>query len=221
MRQEIADPQPSRLEGLESGFSLIELPIVLLIFSVLTTTAVILISQANKNVQSSLGSSGLNAEGLAALGQMTREIRTAGFPSVRSYTAAAVLAHPGIVATPFTTASSYDLVFQGDINGDGRVEQIEYSLAQGSTTIVRVVTPINSDGTPAASMQTETVLLSNVQNQLQGIPLFTWDVNASSAAAFPLNIRTVYIKAVLSETYPTANQPTNLTLMASCQRLSP
>jgi hypothetical protein len=205
----------------EAGLSVLELLVVLLLFSALTATALTLVVQANKSLQNRLSSSTLTSTGLPALNQMTREIRMAGFPTDKSFTGSAVASYPGIVATPFVTASSYDLVFEADTNGDGVVERIEYVIPAGSTTITRRSTLKNANGTLATSSTASTAFLENVQNQLQGQPLFTWDLDPLSAKPFPQNIRTVYINAILKARGNESGGPINMTFTATCQRMNP
>jgi len=210
-----ARPAPT----LDAGTSLIELTLVLAVFGVLTAIALSLILQTYRSVQNRLGTSTLYDNGVTALSQMTREIRTAGYPSAKLFTTAAVVASPGIVATPFVTVTSYDLVFQADINGDGTVEQIEYVIPPLSQQLLRKITSINPDGSLAANTVT-TLAVGNVQNQLQSQPLFTWDVDPAIQQPFPLNVRTVYINLDLQSSGYENSPRESMTLMATCPRMN-
>jgi prepilin-type N-terminal cleavage/methylation domain-containing protein len=215
-------PAPaSRLCVRDAGFSLIELLLVLLIFSVLTGAAMTLVINAYKTLQGRLSSSTALDRGLRAVNQMSREIRMAGFPSDKSFSTAAVTSYPGVVAIPFVTASAYDLKFEADTDGDGQVEQIEYVLASGSETIIRRRTLKNLNGSLATTTLVSTLFLDHVQNQTLSQPLFSWDLDPSSSRPFPQNIRTVYVNVILKPVGEQGGTAANVTLASACQRMNP
>lgn len=216
----LAHQQEGSLRG-EEGFSLIELLLALAILTALTGIAIGMFVRAQNAVQMQLSSSTLDSGALNALNQMAREIRMAGFPSSGSFTAAAVTSHPGIVATPFLAISGYDLKFEANIHGHGRVEQIEYVLSPGTQTLLRVSAEKGPDGSLLPSTSVSTQFLLNLQNQLQGQPLFTWDTDPLSTSPFPQNVRTVYINLILASNGNGSGGPVNVTLMAACQRMNP
>lgn len=203
------------------GYSIIELMLVLLLISALTGIAMDLTLGAHKSLQRTLSSSTLLADGLTALNQMTRDIRMAGFPSSKCFTAAAVSTSPGLVANGFVAASSYDLKFEADVNGSGQVSQIEYVIPSGSQTLYRYSTLKNLDGTLATGTTVSTAFLGNVQNQVLSTPLFSWDLDPLSSNSFPQNIKTVYINLVLTSSGNESGMPVNVTLTATCQRVNP
>ncbi len=213
--------EDARQAATHSGFSLVELLVVLLVFSALTAVATSLLVESHKSLQNRLSSSGLSTLGLMSLNQIAREVRMAGYPSPKCFSQSAVSSHPGIIAIPFISVSAFDLVFEADTDGDGRVERIEYVLPSGSTMLTRNLTIKNPDGTLATSGTTSSVILANLQNQLQGQPLFTWDVDPSSASPFPQNVRTIYINAILHSGGGASGSPSNVVLTATCQRLNP
>ena len=203
----------------DRGGSLIELILVLAVFGVLTAIALTLMLETYKGVKSRLGSATLFDSGVTALNQMTREIRMAGFPSSKSFSASAVSASPGLIATSFVTVTSYDLVFQADTDGDGTVEQIEYVNAPNSQSLLRMSTGKNLNGSLAMTTVT-TLALDHVQNRVTNQPLFTWDVDPSIAQTFPLNVRAVYINLVLQSAGNESGPPALVTLMATCPRMN-
>jgi hypothetical protein len=191
------------------------------ILAALTGIAVAMFAQAQKAVQMQLSSSSMDSNALGALNQMAREIRMAGFPSAGSFTAAAVASYPGLVATPFVALSSYDLIFEADIDGSGSVEQIEYNLPAGTQTLLRVSTQKGLNGTLLTATSVSAPFLTNIQNQLQGQPVFTWDTDPLNTNPFPQNVRTVYINLILASNGNGSGIPVNVTLMAACQRMNP
>jgi prepilin-type N-terminal cleavage/methylation domain-containing protein len=202
----------------EDGFTLIELMLVLLIFSVLTAAASSLSLDALHTFWNAQGSSNLLDPGLQALNQtldqMQQDIRLAGHPDPGSFSAAAVASHPGIAASSFTTATGYDLVFQGDVNGDGQVEQVEYTLPPGSQTLMRLVTPMNGS-VPAGSTVSQ-ALLSNVQNQLIGQAVFSYGTDPLTQ-----NIQTVYVSLILKTAGGGSSAASNVALTTACGRMNP
>ena len=205
----------------EDGFTLIELTLVLAIFTVLTAAALSLTLDAQNCLWNAQGSSNLLDSGLRALTLMKREIRLAGYPGAGSFSATAVSHHPGIVANSFTTASAYDLVFEGDVYGNGQVEQVEYTLPLGSQTLTCLVTPKNPDGSYSPGSTVTQSLLSNVQNQLTGQPVFTWSTDPLSQSPFPQNIQIVYINLVLTTGIGGSSAVLNLALATACERMNP
>ena len=210
---------PGELNLSDAGGTLPELVLVLSLFGTLTAIALALVLQSYRGVQLRLGTSTLFDSGTTALNQMTRELRMAGYPSAKLFTASAVEGSPGLVATPFVTVTPYDVVFQADTDQDGTVEQIEYVLASGSQNLYRNSTLINLNGTLASSTVT-TLLLNNVQNQISGTPLFAWNINPSDAQSFPLNVQTIYINLVLQSSGNESGSPASLTLTATCPRMN-
>ena len=213
------DGPPSRTA--EGGFTLIELMLVLVIFTVLTAVALSLTIGAQNSLWNVQGSTSLLDSGLRTLTLMKQEIRLAGHPDAGSFSASAVANHPGIAAKTFTTATGYDLVFQGDVNGNGQVEEVEYTLPTGSQTLVRNVTPKNLNGTFTAGSTVSGTLLSNVQNQLTGQPVFSWSTDPLSQSPFPQNIQTVYVNLILNTSIGGASSASNLALATACERMNP
>jgi Tfp pilus assembly protein PilW len=203
----------------DTGGSLLELVLVVALFGTLTAMALALVLQSYQGVQLRVSTSSLFDSGTTALNQMTSELRMAGYPSAKLFYSSAVSSSPGLVATPFVTVTAYDVVFQADTNNDGTVEQIEYVLASGSQNLYRNSTLVNPNGTLASSMVT-TLLLNNVQNQIQGTPLFAWDTNPSSTQAFPLNVQTIYINLLLQSSGSESGSTASVTLTATCPRMN-
>jgi len=207
------------LDPSDAGGTLLELVLVLSLFGTLTAMAMALVLQSYQGVQRRLSSSTLFDSGTTALIQMTRELRMAGYPSTRLFTSSAVASSPGLVATPFVAVTPFDVVFQTDANQNGTVEQIEYVVASGSQNLFRKNTLVNSDGTLGTSTVT-TLLLNNVQNQLHGTPLFSWNINPSNPQPFPLNVETIYISLVLQSPGMESGTSTSVTLTATCPRMN-
>ena len=205
----------------ESGFTLIELMLVLFILTLVTAAAFDLSRDAQNSLTNVRGSSSLLDSGLRALTQMKQEISLAGHPDAGSFSASAIANHPGIAASTFITATGYDLVFEGDVSGNGQVEQVEYTLPAGSQTLLRIVAPKNPDGTIPVGSTVSTTLLSNVQNQLTSQPIFTWSTDPLSQNPFPQNIQTVYVNLILETSSGGSSSASRLALATACERMNP
>jgi type II secretory pathway pseudopilin PulG len=203
----------------DAGGGLLELVMVLSLFGTLAALALALILQSYKGAQLRLSTAALFDSGTAALNQMTRELRMAGYPSAKLFTASAVAGSPGLVATPFVTVTAYDVVFQADTHQDGTVEQIEYLLPSGSQNLYRNSTLKNLNGTLQPSTVT-TLLLNNVQNQISGTPLFAWSANPSSPQSFPLNVQAITINLVVQSSGNESGSLASVTLTATCPRMN-
>jgi len=203
----------------DGGGTLLELVLVLSLFGTLAALALALTLQSYKGVQLRLSTATLFDSGTAALNQMTRELRMAGYPSARLFTSSAVAGAPGLVATPFVTVTAYDVVFQAATHQNGTVEQIEYLLASGSQNLYRNSTLKNLNGTLESST-VSTLLLNNVQNQISGTPLFAWSTNPSSPQSFPLNVQAIYINLVVQSSGNESGSPASVTLTATCPRMN-
>ncbi len=215
------DLRPAPTRAREAGFTFIELMMVLLIFSVLTAAGLQLYVESQKSLDSNQSLSSLFDSGLRAIRQMTSEIGISGFPTSSSFSATAVATYPGIVANSVITAKEYDFVFEADIDGDGRVERVEYVLPSGSQTIWRNVTKKNPDGTLASSTTASSPFLDHVQNQIVGQQLFTWQLDSSSTKPFPKNIRIVFINAILRTTQGGGRGAASLNVMGTSRRAYP
>jgi type II secretory pathway component PulJ len=201
-----------------AGSTLMELMLVLLIFGTLTAIAAALVLQTYRSVQGQLSATTLYDTSSTALMQMSREIRMAGYPPAKAFSAIAVSSHPGIVATPYLTLTNYKLVMEAAIYGNGLVQQIQYENLTGTTILQRTVTQINPDGSTAGAA-TSTVFLTGVQNQVEGTPLFTWNLMPGTPPpAFPQNVQNVYINLIVQAHASGGVSPWPIVLTAACPR---
>ena len=184
----------------ERGFSLIEMLVVVAVFTVITGAVFLLlnVSQQRYKMESELLESFQTAR--IGLDQLTRDIHMSGFPPVQSLPTAVANANPALVAYPFawqpsypvtpcgvpgcTIPSGYDIIIEEDIdpqNFNG-VEWIRYRL--NGTTLERGVVSKTPGANPATA--TLAVMLPYVENVMNAAPAATKTrIKNSYPAMFP------------------------------------
>ena len=146
--------------GASKGFSLVELLVATFMLTALLGSVLAIFNQEQSRFDFE--------QDLVAAQQSTREVtdqvyrdgRMAGFPQQRLYAASLnwTASNSNKIASGFTTISSNNLIFQGDVDDDGLVEVVEYSLS--GTTLRRSEVEKNSGGSvPSADPQ---ILAENV-----------------------------------------------------------
>lgn len=184
----------------ERGFSLIEMLVVVAVFTVITGAVFLLlnVSQQRYKMESELLGSFQTAR--IGMDQMMRDIHMAGYPPVQSLPTAVVAANPARVAFPFawqpnypatpcgvtgcTIPGPYDIIIESDIdpeNGNG-VEWIRYRL--NGTTLERGVVGKNPGGNPEGA--TGPAMLPYVEDVMNDAPAATKTrIRNSYPAMFP------------------------------------
>src|SRR4029077_8117955 len=147
------------------GFSLVELLIGTILFTIITGIAFSLLMSAQLRYQGESTVTEAFQQANVALDQIVRDIHSAGYPPMSSFSVAAASSNPNGYALPFawtpnypgtpcivgstcTVPGEYDLIVEADIGNGQRVQWIRYSL-QG-TTLMRGMTPKGS-GDPVGS----------------------------------------------------------------------
>jgi prepilin-type N-terminal cleavage/methylation domain-containing protein len=142
-----------------SGFTLVELLIVLAIFGLLMGMIFSSLAESQNASAIARDESEMNQNLQDVLSLMTTEIRAIGFPPA-SYYEQSYLQDPGsprnLVAQGLVEATSSVLKFQGDINGDKTVDYVHYYLSGGAApySLHRFAGSIQPDGSlPGGSAQ--------------------------------------------------------------------
>lgn len=152
-----------------SGFTLVELLIVLAIFGLLM--GMIFSSMAESQNASAIArdESEMNQSLQDVFSLMTSEMRAIGFPPA-SYYEQSYLQDPGsprnLVAQGLVEATSSVLKFQGDINGDKIVDYVHYYLSGSAApySLHRFAGSLNPDGSlPGGSAQKLSEQLESLQ----------------------------------------------------------
>lgn len=139
-KQSATKPRASRRTR-EFGFSLIELLIVCAVLAVVTGAIMKCIDVSLQRSRSEQVKVDLTQEGRQFVDEFERDIHQAGYPSCRMSDQYSATCIPGSIATagssPMTQStvamglvyvSNYEVVFEGDVNGDGIVESVWYRL---------------------------------------------------------------------------------------------
>jgi len=141
------------------GFSLVELLMVLVIFSVLLGAVFSSLNEGQHGAQISKDETEMQQELQDVFSLMTSELRTTGFPP-ESYYDTQYLLNPGtrknLVAQGLVLIAPQEIRFQGDIDGDGTVDYVRYYLSGSSApySLNRFGGAIKPDGSlPGGSPQ--------------------------------------------------------------------
>ena len=129
----------------ESGFSMIELMIVSLVLIVLAASAVKYVSVATRRSRSEQVKVDLTQEAREFVDEFERDVHQAGYPGCRMFNGYSATCIPGFISTtspsPMTQSSlamglvyvsNTEVVFEGDVNGDGLVESVWYRLVDSN-----------------------------------------------------------------------------------------
>ena len=178
--------QTQRAIPTHRGFSLLELLIVLAVFSFIVGGIFNNLTQSQKRYQFDQEVAEVQQTARNAVDIMEREIKLAGFPIPSYYDSALnwTSANSERVAAGFITLGATNLVFEADLLEDGIVDRVEYRLNSGSLErSARDKTA--GGGAPAAVYQT---LATNITALT-----FSYLNSSGSATTIPSEVRSVGI----------------------------
>ena len=113
----------------QSGFTLIEMLMVVFLLSIVVGAVFSQIERAQVRYRVEDQKVDLTQQEREFVDQFTRDLHQAGFPSAAMYGGAATANQ---VALGITSLSANDIVVEGDVDGDGAVDVVEYSYFDGS-----------------------------------------------------------------------------------------
>lgn len=113
----------------QSGFTLIEMLLVVLLLSIVVGAVFSQIDRAQVRYRVEDQKVDLTQQEREFIDQFTRDLHQAGYPSAAMFGGSATANQ---VALGVTSLSSNDIVFEGDVDGDGAVDTVEYSYFDGS-----------------------------------------------------------------------------------------
>jgi prepilin-type N-terminal cleavage/methylation domain-containing protein len=113
----------------QQGFTLIELLMVVLLLSIIVGAIFSQIERAQVRYRVEDQKVDMTQQEREFIDQFTRDLHQAGFPSA---TTMGPGAPANSVAAGLLSISANDLVMEGDVDGDGVVDRVEYSYFDGS-----------------------------------------------------------------------------------------
>jgi len=113
----------------QSGFTLIEMLMVVLLLSIVVGAVFSQIERAQVRYRVEDQKVDLTQQEREFIDQFTRDLHQAGYPSAPMYGGAGTANQ---IALGITSLSANDIVVEGDVDGDGAVDVVEYSYFDGS-----------------------------------------------------------------------------------------
>lgn len=177
----------------ENGFSLLELLIVLAVFTFILGGIFSNLAQSQIRYQFEHEVAEVQQSARNAIDIMEREIKLAGFPKASYYDSTQnwTSANSDKVAQGFITVGATNVVFEADVEEDGIVERVDYNLASGTLSRSAQDKP-SGGGAPAAVYQ---VLANNVTALT-----FTYYDSNGTVTATPSQVRSVQILLSMNTT---------------------
>ena len=158
----------------QQGFSLMELLTVVFILMLVTGVVFQQIDLVQKKSRQEDVKMDLTQESREFLDQMVRDLHTSGYPNKRMYLVGLVNINDPRYAVGLVQVAPTLLQFEGDVDGDGQVDNIQYQL-------------VSNGGQCPCRIQRSQVVKTNTEpwNQASN---FNMEVNnvANSAGAFPI-----------------------------------
>jgi prepilin-type N-terminal cleavage/methylation domain-containing protein len=174
----------------QKGFSLIELVIVCGILTIVLWAVFDGVSVATQRSQAEITKVDLTQEGREFIDEFERDLHQAGYPNCRIVSTAGVanncpadysspnVAQNSAVAVGLVSVSNTQIIFEGDVEGDGVVDTVRYRLVDSAgnypptgtcpCTIQRSEMPKVNGTLPLAQPSTFSQELQNVANS--GVP---------------------------------------------------
>jgi len=181
---------PVNTDTAKKGFSLLELMIVLAVFSFIVGGLFNVLQRSQTRYQFEQDVTEAQQSARTAVDMMEREIRLAGFPKLTYYDAAlAYTTNSSTISSGFVTVNSTDLVFEGDINEDGVVDVVEYRL--NGTVLER--SAVEKPGGGTAATPAYKTLAENVRSLG-----FTYFDSAGNSTSTPAQAKRVTVNLNLS-----------------------
>jgi len=189
----------ARIQKKQSGFTLLEMLVSVLVFILISGTIFQLLSMTQKRGQTDSQVRDTFQEARLGLDQIVRDVSDAGYPpanhfstlpAVSGYAQSPIAWSPNYPATPCTiggtctTPGPYDIIFEEDYDGSGVVKWVRYQL-QG-TTLWRGVTPKVAGVDPDAATSAAGVMYPYVQNVMNNASAAQiTQIQATYPAMFP------------------------------------
>ncbi len=112
----------------QSGFSLLELMLVVVILTVIVAIVVRGSIQLQQRSSTETAKVDLTQEARQFMDQVVKDLHHTGFPNVRMFDAATSVANPNSYAVGLVSVTSNSIQFEGDVDGSGTVSEIFVQL---------------------------------------------------------------------------------------------
>lgn len=226
-----------------AGFSLVELLVGTILFTIVTGIAFSLLMSAQLRYQGESTVTEAFQQANVALDQIVRDVHSAGYPPANSFAAGVALNNPNLVALPFSWSpgytntpptpctvgascgavpGNYDLILEADVGTGQGVQWIRYSLV--GTTLMRAVAQKAPFQDPVAST-TGLLLpyLENVMNGSNSLAIFSYNYDAGTTLQQPSYIRQVNVSLMVRSLQPDpqTHQYRTITLNGQAMRFNP
>ena len=175
----------------QSGFSLLELLMVVLLLTIVVGALFTQIDHAQVRYRVEDQRLDMTQQEREFIDQFVRDLHQAGYPASSMYSAG--VAAPNSVAGGtygLISISSTDVQIEGDMDGDGQVEAIEYSYDATCQCIRRSSLPKGAAG-PATSFTEVQGVISTSQDIFAAYDTNGGSVNISSAVTDPTTLKTI------------------------------
>ncbi len=229
----------------ERGFSILELVVAVAIFSVIMGVMFQEVDQAQQTSTSERAKLDVFQEARSFMDLMSRDLHEAGFPSPRNFAPGVLTANPSLPRSPYsadhrvavglTKVGPGDLWFEGDVDGTGRVQvvQYRYETTGSNCPCLRRSQQDKTDADPLAQVHVDQVEVQNVKNGTDASPIFFAFAHGSTGTplTLPIDFNNNYnqiasvdtIKVMLTVESPTRDPKTGLkpvTTLVSTVRLN-
>lgn len=207
-----------RMHG-TAGFSLVELLVGTILFTIVTGIAFSLLMSAQLRYQGESTVTEAFQQANVALDQIVRDVHSAGYPPMSSLSVTVANANPSWYALPFawtpgypvtpctvgvggtcTIPGEYDLIVEADVGTGQGVQWIRYSL-QGTTLMRGMTTKVGTD--PVGSTNPWLApYLENVMNGSNSLPIFSYVCDAGATQQQVSYIREVNVSLMVRSLQP-------------------
>lgn len=202
-----------------SGFSLIELMIVLVVLGIVMGSVFKLVNVATARSSTEQAKLDMFQEAREFMDQMSRDLRQAGFPTARNFTSTALTVSPiqndSRVAAGLVKVGADELWFEGDVEGNGSVSVVHYWLDPSTSNncpclkrsqLPKVsADPYTGQTTPVYQTEVQGVQTSNIFSAYlkgQTGTALTLPINFTSDGTTIAGVDTVQAVLTVQSTYP-------------------
>jgi prepilin-type N-terminal cleavage/methylation domain-containing protein len=173
----------------QSGFSLVELLMVVLLLTIVVGALFIQIDHAQVRYRVEDQRLDMTQQEREFIDQFVRDMHQAGYPAASMYSAGAVPANSVAGGTyGLISISSTDIQIEGDMDGNGQVEAVEYSY-DATCQCIRRSSLIKGTPGPATNFTEVQGVISTSQDIFIAYDTNGGTVNISSAVTDPVVLK--------------------------------